>query len=305
MTYYLLVFGELLRDRLASALAAMVSLPVDAVDIGDRGDSDRNWSAPVICTVEPVAGAPRWLLDLYLGEMICPPPTEPIVATLLAHHLGTVVAYQGTEPQPSAHWLVGPDGRRTRARIFEEDYDDSSSEEPVYRIDAVERPLAALPGLRVAAIPEVIRENRMPTPITGQIKVVLEPWSGPDTLSERAAWYARTRLGAWEGMVARMAAGWPPDGWYPAVYYREDLETRDELAGAGQTLPKEVRAPFAEALAEVDKRFVALTEDDGGAALTAELGPGHVIPADPERWWWRRISYPVPWRDQPAPLDSR
>ncbi|MGI5211548.1 hypothetical protein [Plantactinospora sp. CA-290183] len=302
MTYYLLIYGELRRDRLVAALAALLSLPVEAVDIGDEDETDRNWSAPVICTVSPRLGELHWHLDIYLTEAIAPQPAESDLATGLAQHLRTVVAYPGEESRPSAYWLVGPDGRRTRARI----YDDGPDEEPVYRIDAVEHPVAALPGLPLAAIPEVIHEHPMPTPISDGVAALLRPWlpasvSAPGVSDvEKATWLAHNRLGAWEGMVARLAAGWPPDGWYPAEYYRDGMALRDELVRAGQTLPEPVRVPFAVALGEIDQRFVTLTEDDEGAALAAELGDASAVSTDPARWWWQRIPQPVPWRDQPA-----
>jgi hypothetical protein len=301
VTYYLLIFGELHRDRLAAALAALLALPEDAVDVGDEDDLDRNWSAPVSCTVSPRAGDFHWHLDIYLTDAVTQRPADSVLAARLAQQLRTVVAYPGTEAQPSAYWIVGPDGRRTRARITDIGWEEG----PVYRIEAVERPLAALPDLPVAPIPEVIREHRLPTPITDQLQAQLEPWSTSEVPGAAdAVWRARTRLGAWEGLVARMATGWPPDGWYPATYYQEDLEYRDELARVGHALPEPARALFASALEEVDRQFVALTEDDGGAALATELGDTAAVPADPDRWWWRRIPRPVPWLNQPARTGS-
>ncbi|MDG4785353.1 hypothetical protein O7626_05295 [Micromonospora sp. WMMD1102] len=297
MTYYLMIFGELHRDRLVSALATLFALPVEQVDVGDSDDVDRNWSAQVICTVAPVTGHLHWQLEIYPTDTIVPQPPESVVAVVLAQQLGTVVVYPGPEPLPSAYWLVAPDGRRTRARIV----DDGGAEESVYRIEAVEHPVAVFPDLAVAALPEVIREHRMPTPVTDRLRAELKPWSDSDVPAvSQAVWQACTRLGAWEGMVARMAAGWPPDGWYPAAYYREDLELRDELAQLGQALPEQARTPFAIALGEVDQQFVARTEDDEGAALAAELGPAQDVPRRPDRWWWQRVSQPLPWRDQPA-----
>jgi hypothetical protein len=99
-------------------------------------------------------------------------------------------------------------------------------------------------------------------------------------------------------MVVRLTEGWPPDGWYPAKYYREDLETRDELESAVDALPEPTRDEVTQALSEVDRRFAEATEDDGGQALTAEAGP---MPAGAyDRWWWRRIPQPPPWRDTPG-----
>jgi hypothetical protein len=98
-------------------------------------------------------------------------------------------------------------------------------------------------------------------------------------------------------MVARLTAGWPPDGWYPAGYYREDLTTRDELAAACDGLPEPARSELTQAMSKVDDRFRDATTDDGGRALTAETGP---LPADAS-WWWHRIPDPPPWHNAPAP----
>jgi hypothetical protein len=268
VNYGLLIFGELDRPRLAAALAEMLALTPDAVDIGSEDDDDRNWDAPVSCTVTSVAGEFHWHLDIYLGPTIAGPPPEPVAAAWLAARLRTVVAYESLPLPPSAYWLVGPDGRRTRARIYAQDADDDLP--TVYSIDAVEQPVAALPGLPVAPIPEVIREYRMPTPLTDQLE------ASPDV----TMW-----VSMWEGMVTRLAEGWPPDGWYPADYYREDLRARDELA-AGSRPDDVVRA-----LAQLDERFAALTEDDGGRTLGA---------AASAHWWWHRIPRPLPWRDTPG-----
>jgi hypothetical protein len=282
VNYGFWIHGELDRGRLAGALAEMLALTPDKVDVGDDGDDDRDWDASVSCTVTSVAGDLHWHLDVYVGETVGNQPAEPLAAAWLANRLHTVVAYQALPAPPSAFYLVGPDGTRTRARIYEEDGDPV-----VFRIDAVEQSLAALPGLPVAPIPEVIREYRMPTPIR-------------DRLAERSPAIRdfTMRLGAWESMVARLAEGWAPDGWYPAEYYREDLLIRDELAAGLASLPESVRADAAAALAGVDARFTDQTHEDGGRALTSETGP---MPAGSSaRWWWNRISSPLPWQGTPG-----
>ncbi|MEE6263810.1 hypothetical protein [Plantactinospora sonchi] len=307
MPYYFLIFGALHRGQLRAALAALVARSVDEIDIADEGDLERDWTAPVLCTVSPVAGQPDWQLEIYLAESVAR-HTEPAVGAWLADRLRTVVIYPGQELRPSAYWLVGPEGRATRARIYDDAWEngDGTEDGPVYRIDAVEHPVPTLPDLPVAPIPEVIRDHRMPTPVTDRLRALLRPWL-PERVSaadvsavQEATWRAWNRLSAWEGLVARMAAGWPPDGWYPATHYREDLELRDELVEAGPEVPEPVRAPFATALGEVDRRFETLTGDDGGGALAAELGEGYAVTTAPDRWWWRRIPDPVPWRRQPG-----
>ncbi|MEO3821294.1 hypothetical protein [Plantactinospora sp. B24E8] len=307
MPYYLLIFGPLYRDRLRAALAELVSRPIDEVSIADEGVVDRDWSAAVLCTVWPVAGEPDWQLEIYLAERVTT-HSEAAVAAWLAQQLRTVVLYPGQELRPSAYWLVGPDGRHIRARLYDDGWEngDGDQDEPVYRIDAVEHPVAELPDLPFAAIPEVIRDHRMPTPVTDRLRTQLRPWlpaevDGVDVPAvAEVTWRVWNRLGAWEGLVARMTDGWPPDGWYPAEHYREDLELRDELARADRELPEPVRAPFAAALADLDRRFVTRTGDDGGAALSTELGAAHPVPVERDRWWWRRVPYPAPWQRQPA-----
>ncbi len=102
-------------------------------------------------------------------------------------------------------------------------------------------------------------------------------------------------LGAWEGMASRLARGWPPDGWYPAEYYREDLQVRDDLEAVVGTLPDAVRDEAVGALAAVDARIVGLTDDDAGRALATATGA-----LTSGEWWWRRIPHPLPWRDAPG-----
>jgi len=300
VNYGFLIYGELDRDRIAAALAEMLALPVESVDVGDEGDDDRKWAAPVSCTVTPVTGDLHWHLDIYIDVTVSGPPTEPLAAAWLASRLRTVVAYEAAPYPPSAYWLVGPDSRRTRARIYEED----SGDDLAYRIDAVEHPLAALPGLPVAVLPEVIRSYRMSTPVTDRLREQSQPGRTGAVAADKAVRDATTRLGAWESMVSRLVEGWPPDGWYPAEYYREDLGTRDELATAADVLPEPARDQVVQALAEVDRRFAEATEDDGGHALAAETGPAPAglssRPGNVDRWWWRRIPNPPPWRDTPG-----
>jgi hypothetical protein len=270
VNYGFWIYGDLDRAQLATALAEMLSLPPESVDVGTEDDLERNWDALVSCTLTPLSGELHWHLDIYVSKTVSAPPPEATAAAWLAVRLRTVVAYQALPMPPSAFWLVGPDGKRTRARIYEDDG-------PSYRIDAVERPIPALPGLRVSPIPEVIREYRVPTPLT-------------DRLRSPEAGTVMNALGAWEGMVSRLSDGWPPDGWYPLEYYRQDLETRDDLETAMGALPEAARAEVAQALAEIDRRFAAATEDDGGEALSAG-SPG---------WWWRRVPNPAPWHNAPA-----
>ncbi|GIE34405.1 hypothetical protein Ait01nite_074500 [Actinoplanes italicus] len=287
MSYLFWLRDEPHRVRLAGVLAEMLSLPADAVDVGTTEDEDRNWEAAVLCTVTAIGGDLRLHLDVYVADEVPGQPSPEAAAAWLAERLETVVAYQALPIPPDAFWIVGPDGERTRARIDDEPDENDVSR---YRIDAVEHPVAAMPGPAVAAVPEVIRHYRLPTPLAEGLRSRLDP--PPATGS--AAWHAVTHLAVWEGMVARLLAGWHPDGWYPPEFYREDLETRDRLVDASATLPDAVRVEFEEVLATVDKRFAEVTEDDGGRALASATGPV------PDRWWWHRVTRPLPWHSMPG-----
>ncbi|HWS31179.1 MAG TPA: hypothetical protein VN408_00395, partial [Actinoplanes sp.] len=186
------------------------------------------------------------------------------------------------------HGSVGPPGHREGAVHAQgtcREHDREDDEPPFYRIDAVEHPVAGAPGLPIAAIPGIINDYRMPTPLSDGFDEVLKTVPGG-----RAA--ANT-LGAWEILVTRLERGWPPDGWYPPEEYRARLEYRDDLVTLADEIPAPIRADFDEALATLDRRFTEATVDDGGQALTSRVG------SIPDRWWWRRITEPLPWLTMP------
>ena len=272
MTYFMMLIGRLDLDRLRAALAVFARVPVEQVDVSAKDIMERDWEAAVLCTYEPVAGDISWWLDIYLAAS---EPPEDELAEQLAAALGVPVVHSAQDYPPSAHWLVEPNGSRTRARIYDGDREDGME----LLVDAVERPVALLPHVKVEPQPEVIREHRMPTPVADDFRAwLVAAWPAPADGVRSAA----SRLAAWEAMTVRMASGWPPDGWYPVEYYQDDLALRDELAGDAGQLPPEVAARFTAALASIDEAFRAGTRE-----------------ADPESrepgWWWRRVPDPQPW----------
>jgi hypothetical protein len=286
----LLLIGEMDPSHLAVALASLVSLPADAVDVSSADSDDRNWNAAVICTYERASGDVTWLLELYLTEAVTPQPTASEAAAQLAEQLGIGVLYPAVETLPSAYWLVAPGGLRTRARVYEIEKDDRV----VYKIDAVEKPVPLLPSVPIALQPEVIREYPINTPLTDELNTWLSMQNGA-IADEEALWLARTRLGAWEILTVRMTSHWPPDGWYPAEFYRTDLETRDELAAAVERLPVVVAERFKTALERLDENFQSATVEGDGARLAdlSHLEQAH--PAHQRGWWWQRLPDPPPW----------
>ena len=295
MIYNYFLTAELNSDRLREALALAFAVPLASVDVSAADDYDRDWEAAVACGYEQSLGDATWSLDIVCGDEQPGTPTEKHVALVLAEELGQAVLFPAEPFPPSAYWLSAPGGLRTRARLYEEDGEDG----PHYVIDAVGRPVPGLPGLRVDRQPEVIREHRVPTP-TGD---GFSAWVAAHRESQgRAAaprpgepeWYAATRLGAWEALTVRMTANWPPDGWYPADYYREDLETRDELEGVAQRLDPDVVQRFTAVLAEIDQAFRDATVETPGAALPEALG-GSGPETSHRGWWWHRLPPQLPW----------
>ena len=281
MTWDLLLAGDLDVTRLAAALARLAGVPIESVDIAAHGVIDRDWDAAVLCTYEKASGDIAWTLDIYVADKAPEPPSEPDAAAFLATALAVPVLYSAESYPPSAHWLAAPDGPPTRARVYPGDDPDS----PALTIDAVERPVALLPHVRVERQPEVIREHRMATPVADGLRMWLETRDGIPHATGDAAWHATNRLAAWEGLTVRMASGWPPDGWYPAAYYREDLELREHLAADIQRVPQLLAERLDAAVKAVDDAFLAGTRE---GIVPGPHGAG---------WWWRRVPDPEPWRD--------
>lgn len=141
-----MIAGEPEPQRIAAALGALLGVPPEAVDVAPEGAAERDWDAAVLATHASLAGDVSWSLEIDFGLSVSPEPTEPETAVFLARHLREVVVHPWREVLPGAYWLAGPDGEHTRAMIDEvEDFTDP----PVYRIEAVEQPVRALPGVPV------------------------------------------------------------------------------------------------------------------------------------------------------------
>ncbi|GAA3955087.1 hypothetical protein [Actinoplanes auranticolor] len=274
MTYDLLLAGDLDVTRLSAALAGLASVTADAVDVApaEAEAEDRDWDAAVLCTYRALQGDVPWSLDVYFA--VPEPPDVGEVSGSLAASLELPVLYPAEPYPPSAYWMALPDGTRTRARVYEQDG-------AAVVIDAVGKPVPWLPGVRVEAQPEVIREHRMPTPVTDgfEARLAAEMMIPAPEEELRAAC---GRLAAWEALTVRMKSGWPPDGWYPAEYFQQDLTDRDDLTTDVDRIPAAVRSRFTEALARVDDAFRAATREQPAAS-------------DGRGWWWSRVPDPVPW----------
>jgi hypothetical protein len=275
MTYDLILGGDFRQSALAAALADLAGVSVDAVDIAERDTEDRAWDSPVLCTYEPVGGDLSWLLDIYFGSGTTHVPGIVDAAQLIAARLDTPALWAAQEFPPSAYWLILPDGTRVRARVYLEE----DGELAAYRLDAVEKPVPQFPSARVERLPEVIREHRMPTPITDELVAWL---ADEDTVLPEdhhdAVRQASSGLAVWEQLTERIAAGWPPDGWYPNDFYRDDLVTRDQLDDALTRLPAAATGRFRWAIGRVDEKFKTLTHQTTDPPVQGG-----------DAWWWRRV----------------
>ncbi|MFJ5632635.1 hypothetical protein ACIQF5_08280 [Streptomyces goshikiensis] len=300
MTYNLLTLDAVSPEVMALALAGCLGIAVGDVDVADSGgDPDlRNWDAPVSCEYRAVHGDVAWSLDVYAQEHVADQPLESELATGFAQAAMTTVLFPAEEAPPSAYWAVTPEGLLTRARL-----ELSDDEPPLYEVTAVEAPVPQLPRATVTRFAEIVREQRPDTPVAwafaASVDKVRQAASGLARLSlddgtGSPVWTAKGNLVVWERVITQMESAWAPSGWYPADLYRERLESRDELAGIGARLPRDVTELLDAALEQLDGRFIAATEDDPSGRLRRELTG---VSAEQARvgWWWHRCPNPAPW----------
>ncbi len=166
MIYSFLTVHRLTVSAMAVALARAVGVPSTAVDIADEDsveDRDgRNWDALVLCGYHAVAGDVALAWEVSVADAVPDPPDEAEAARSLAALSGTTVLYPAEETVPSAYWAAAPDGTVTRARVVEA---GASGGAVVVEVEAVETAVAQLPSARVQLLPEIFREEKVPTPV--------------------------------------------------------------------------------------------------------------------------------------------
>ncbi|WP_327290138.1 hypothetical protein [Streptomyces sp. NBC_01198] len=293
MTYNLLVTEPLSDAAVAAALAECFRVPLHDVDVADEhADQDaRNWDALVLCGMEGVPGDVRTSLDIYARDSVQPQPSERELAAALARLLGHSVLYPAEEALPSASWVAAADGTVTRARLLDPDEDM-----PGFRVDAVEAPVADLPNAQVIRIPEVVREQRKPTPVSDSLATSLDALgTGRTDETGSPYWTAVDCLGAWEQFIRAMADDWAPAGWYPADLYQELLTVRDELEALAQQLPDQAAELLEAAVDLVDREFIKLTVPDPAWYLDLRTQGLDVPDPHDAAWWWDRRPDPLPW----------
>jgi hypothetical protein len=98
----------------------------------------------------------------------------------------------------------------------------------------------------------------------------------------------RNLFAFWERLVRRMESGWQLPGQYPISAYSNDLDARDHLQHAVQSLPAPARTPLEELLARLDERFLAQTVPDDAGELRPWVRPSAAATDEPGEHWRRK-----------------
>ncbi|MBG0854220.1 hypothetical protein I2W78_20875 [Streptomyces spinoverrucosus] len=300
MTYNFFTVDRLQPPLLSNALASCINVEPSTVDVADvDGDQDdRNWDAHVLCDYTHVFGNVSLTLDIFVQDAVPNQPNEADAAKKFAAAAQTVVLYPAAEQIPSAYWLVTPTGLLTRARLVATD-----DERPTYSIDAVEAAIPQLPGVRVMQLPEIVRERRVPTPVTADFTRAVDALRRSQHGSVNAALidepgtplnHSRNYLAEWERMVRIMASNWQPTGRYPIELYCDALRARDFLAHLSAKLPQPVDDLLQKAVDQLDARFRSHTQLDDTWAIEAGTSDSSATMENPG-WWWHRKPLILPW----------
>ncbi|MEF3118205.1 hypothetical protein [Streptomyces chrestomyceticus] len=298
MTYNIFLVDSPDPGVMAQALAAILQVPVKEIDVADAdGDPDeRHWEALVSCEYSYVQGNLSYSAEIYAQDSVPHQPPEAQLSAALAERIGTPVLYPPTEAPESAHWLVTPEGLTTRARL-----DESEDEDPSYTVTAVEAFVRQLPDVPVRHLPEVVREQKVVTPLTDAFAecVASLPEAERSEISPDAAEATRvvtSYLGAWEKLSRRAENGWEPSGWFPLEFYRETLGYRDDIEGYLRQLPGKLQALYRNYLDKVDDLYRELTVEDNDHVVANDKGvPVTHLAQKP--WWWYRRPEPMPWSE--------
>lgn len=298
MTDYNLLVTEPLSNRVvAEALAQCFRVPVSDVDVADEktDQNTRHWDAMVLCGTETLRGDVRTSLDIYVRDSVQPQPSEPELAAALARVLGHSVLYPAEEFLQGVPSVAAADGTVTRARLLDpgEDPDDETAG---YKVDAVEAPVADLPNAQVTRLPEIVREQRKPTPVRDGLVASLNALgTGRTDDIGSPYWTAATNLGAWEKLVRTKADDWAPAGWYPPDLYVQSLTARDDLEALQQQLTDQPAELLEAAVDLVDREFIKLTVPDPAWYLDLRTQGLDVPDPHDAAWWWDRRPDPLPW----------
>ncbi|QWB23332.1 MULTISPECIES: hypothetical protein [Streptomyces] len=231
MIYDLLLVGPPVSPMsLAEALAGAVRPEGADVDVADRdGDqSQRDWTAPVLCGYSRLRGDLSLALDIYVEDaLVNEAPPEPELARRLAAALGVPVLYPAeVDLPPSAYWLATSSGQSVRARLL-----SSDDEPPVHVIDAVEAKVPGLPRATVEILPEILERDPIPTPVSDTALATLPPGTAAS-----AEGHVHYYLRVWERLTHALE-GLIPEPGEPHADPLRDAVTRLDRTFGEHTVP--------------------------------------------------------------------
>ncbi|WP_329245257.1 hypothetical protein OG417_49325 [Actinoallomurus sp. NBC_01490] len=94
------------------------------------------------------------------------------------------------------------------------------------------------------------------------------------------------RLRFWSILAGHMEDDWQGLDHYMVYEYLNDLTVRDGIEEVLDAMPPGLRAKVRVCLDELDRRYQAVTHDDGGAELAQYWRP--LAEGEETRWWWTR-----------------
>ncbi|MEK8144711.1 hypothetical protein NKH18_32925 [Streptomyces sp. M10(2022)] len=170
----------------------------------------------------------------------------------------------------------------TRARVLEKDHDDGSS---FLTVALVEDRIEQLPGARVALIPEIFRDERIPTRSRTPSPPPPTHRAWPRAGAGRTAPGRRCCSGrGWCAAPSR--AGCPRGDTRTSSTRRTCAPVTPSRSGSTPLL-RAAGETMARAVDELDARFRSSTDHDGGELF----GPC----AEARGWWWKRRPARLPW----------
>lgn len=274
--------------RLRGALADLLAVPEDAVDVADAdGDQEgRHWEAPVLCTYRRLPPGDLALeLDLTVEDGTAGRLTEGGLARGLAVRAGSSVLHPAEVELPSAYWVATPDGRSVRCRLEALDTEDDTA----YRVEAVEEPVADLPDATVETLPEILDREPVGTPLSDAVLA-----GRPTGTVASVEGHLHYGLRVWERLCRRLESGWRPSGRYREDLFRRDLEARDDLADVVGQAGEPGAEALRSAVARLDRIFREYTEETQEPPV-AHRATDEAADRKAERWWWHRRPRNVPW----------
>lgn len=281
--YHLMVRLIDAPTRLPPILAEAFRVALERTDVSAASElEDRNWDAVVTCEYEPLQGDLTWSLLIYAANEVEHQPTEEALASLAAQRLSAPVFTSWDSRFPWIRRVDLAGGGHTLARVLQPEDDESS-----YVVDATESEIPGFPNVPVTRFSEAVRAYGLPTPISDSLESA-EPGRDTSRLVDL--------LRNWERLCSRMRSDWPPNRWFPANLYREDLEYRDLLGEAVAGAPSETAARASDALEQLDQIYRDYTVDDGGVALCSALPEG-ITKLSSLPWYWHRRPHVLPWSE--------